>query len=320
MKVLVADKLEKSALDGMAALGCEVVQDADLNGESLTAAIASHKPAALVVRSTKVDAAAMAAADELALVIRAGAGVNTIDLAAASERGVAVSNCPGKNSIAVAELAFGLILALDRFIPECVADLRAGRWNKKAYSKGKGLYGLTLGLVGMGNIAQEMVPRAKAFGMPVIAWSSWMTDADAATLGVERVATVEELAARADVVSVHSALTPATKGLISAEVIGKMRQGAYFINTSRAEVVDQTALTAACETGKIRAGVDVFDGEPVLAEGEYDGTLRSANNIIATHHIGASTNQAQEAVADEVVRIVGHFQQTGQALNCVNPQ
>ena len=318
MKVLVADKLEKSALDGMKAIGCEVIQDADLNGESLTTAIAEHKPTVLVVRSTKVEADSLGAADELTLVIRAGAGVNTIDIAAASERGVYVANCPGKNSIAVAELAFGLMLAVDRFIPDCVGDLRAGKWNKKAYSKGRGLYGLTLGLVGMGNIAQEMIPRAKAFGMNVIAYSRWMPPEAAAALGIARAESLEDLAAQSDVVSIHTALSPGTKGMISKSVIDAMRPGATLINTSRAEVVDQEALIAACEAGKIRAGLDVFEGEPAGGEGEYSGPMQNCKGVYCTHHVGASTEQAQEAVAAEVVRIVMDYKSMGLVHNVVN--
>ena len=318
MKVLVADKLEKSALDGMKAIGCEVIQDADLNGESLTAAIAEHKPAILVVRSTKVDAQALGAADELTLVIRAGAGVNTIDIAAASERGVYVANCPGKNSIAVAELAFGLILSIDRFIPDCVSDLKNGKWNKKAYSKGRGLFGLTLGLVGMGNIAQEMIPRAKAFGMNVIAYSRWMPPEAAAALGIARAESLEDLASQSDIVSIHSALTANTKGMISKSVIGAMKPGSMLINTSRAEVVDQAALVAACESGKIRAGLDVFEDEPAGGEGEYSGVMQNCNGIYCTHHVGASTEQAQEAVAAEVVRIVMDYKSMGIVHNVVN--
>jgi D-3-phosphoglycerate dehydrogenase / 2-oxoglutarate reductase len=318
MKVLVADKLEQSALDGLKAIGCDVVQDADLNGDSLTAAIAEQKPNVLVVRSTKVDASALGAADELTLVIRAGAGVNTIDIEAASQRGVYVANCPGKNSIAVAELAFGLMLSLDRFIPDCVGDLRAGKWNKKAYSKGRGLHGLTLGLVGMGNIAQEMIPRAKAFGMNVIAFSRWMQPESAAALGIARAESLEDLARQSDVLSIHTAFTPSTKGMISADVISKMRPGSLLINTSRAEVVDQEALVAACGAGKIRAGLDVFEGEPAGAEGEYSGPMENCKGIYCTHHVGASTEQAQEAVAAEVVRIVMDYKSMGIVHNVVN--
>lgn len=318
MKVLVADKLEQSALDGLKNLGCEVVQNADLNGDTLPAALSEHQPTVLIVRSTLVPAPAIEAASSLSLIIRAGAGVNNIDLESASEHGVYVANCPGKNAIAVAELAFGLILAVDRFIPDNVSDLRGGKWNKKSYSKGRGLYGQTLGLIGMGNIAQEMIPRAKAFGMNVIAFSRWMLPEAAAALGISRAESLNDLAAQADIVSLHVALSPATRGTINAEFFSHMKPGSTFINTSRAEVVDQSALLEATNSGHIRAGLDVFEGEPSAAEAPYDGPLQNAKGIYCTHHIGASTNQAQEAVAEEVVRIVAEYKITGVVPNVVN--
>src|SRR5687768_5407038 len=170
MKVLVADAFETSGLDGLKAAGCDVVYEPALADEALVSAIAASGADVLVVRSTKVSAA-MLDAGRLSLVVRAGAGVNTIDMPAAAARGIYVSNCPGKNSIAVAELAFGLILALDRRIPDNVVDLRGGRWNKKEYAKARGLHGRTLGLLGLGSIGQEMAVRAAAFGMTTVVWS-----------------------------------------------------------------------------------------------------------------------------------------------------
>src|ERR671912_2036934 len=170
MKILVADKFEKSGIEGLQAGGCEVLFEPDLKDESLTEAIRSSGADVLVVRSTKVTAAMMDAG-RLSLIVRAGAGYNTIDVAGASSRGIYVSNCPGKNAIAVAELAFALILSLDRRVPDNVADLRSGKWNKKEYSKAAGLYGKTLGLLGVGSIGQEMIRRAAAFGLNVILWS-----------------------------------------------------------------------------------------------------------------------------------------------------
>src|SRR6188472_981534 len=170
MKVLVADKFEKSGIDGLKAAGCEVVYEPDLKDDTLTQAIASTGADVLVVRGTKVTADVLDAG-RLSLIVRAGAGYNTIDVAGASARGIYVSNCPGKNAIAVAELAFALILALDRRVPDNVSDLRAGTWNKKEYSKARGLYGRTIGLLGYGNIGQEVAKRAHAFGMPVLVWS-----------------------------------------------------------------------------------------------------------------------------------------------------
>ena len=215
------------------------------------------RPDVLVVRSTKVPEAVLAAG-ALKLVVRAGAGYNTIDVAAASRRGIYVSNCPGKNSIAVAELAFGLILALDRQIADNVIALRQGQWNKSGFSKARGLFGRTLGLIGLGQIGREVALRAKAFGLPVVAWSRSLTADAARQLGVQRMDSPVEVAAAADIVSLHVALNAQTRGLIDAAFFAAMRPGAYFINTSRAEVVDQAALARAVEEKGIRAGLDVF--------------------------------------------------------------
>src|ERR687885_1285775 len=193
MKVLIADKFEQSGRDGLASIGCEVTYQPDLKDEALVEAIRTLKPDVLVVRSTKVTESALAAGT-LKLVVRAGAGYNTIDVAAASRRGIYVSNCPGKNSIAVAELAFALMFALDRRIADNVIALRAGQWNKKEFSKARGLFGRTLGLIGVGKIGQEMIPRARAFGMPVVAWSRSLTAERAAALGVELKASPHEVA------------------------------------------------------------------------------------------------------------------------------
>src|SRR5688572_4574624 len=256
MLVLIADKFEQSGRDGLQALGCEVVHEPDLKDDALVTAIAGRRPDVLVVRSTKVTEP-MLDAGSVKLVVRAGAGYNTIDVAAASKRGIYVSNCPGKNSIAVAELAFALILALDRRIAENVISLRRGDWNKKEFSKARGLFGRTLGLVGVGKIGQEMIPRANAFGMPVIAWSRSLRPERATELGVEYKASPAEVAREADVVSVHVALNPDTKGFLGADFFAAMREGAYFINTARGEVVDQTALIEAMKSRSLRAGLDV---------------------------------------------------------------
>ncbi len=317
MKVLVADKFEKSGLEGLRGLGAEVLPEPDLKGPALGERLRESEADVLVVRSTKVPADAMENT-RLALIIRAGAGYNTIDVEAASRLGIRVANCPGKNSQAVAELAVALILACDRRIADNVGELRAGRWNKKEYSKARGLFGSTLGLVGMGNIGQEMIPRAKAFGMNVVAYSRWMTPDIAAALGIGRADSPQELAAMSDVVSVHVSLTPATRGMLGAEFFGAMRPGSIFVNTSRAEVVDQAALLAALEEKNLRAGLDVFEGEPEGGEGTYDGPLRENPRVYATHHIGASTDQAQEAIAAETVRIVREYHTTGIVPNAVN--
>jgi D-3-phosphoglycerate dehydrogenase len=317
MKVLIADKFEKSGLDGLQALGCEISYQPDLKDDALVDAIRTASPDVIVVRGTKVTEP-MLEAGPVKLVVRAGAGYNTIDVAAASKRGIYVSNCPGKNSIAVAELAFALILALDRRIADNVITLRQGVWNKKEFSKARGLFGRTLGLIGVGKIGQEMIPRARAFGMPVVAWSRSLTPERAAELGVELMASPKAVAAASDVVSVHLALKPETKNLIDAQFFDAMREGAYFINTARGEVVDQQALVNAIHSRGIRAGVDVYALEPTSATGEFQDEVGKEAGLYGTHHIGASTDQAQEAIAAETVRIVEEFKQTGKVPNVVN--
>ncbi|MDX6498159.1 MAG: D-3-phosphoglycerate dehydrogenase / 2-oxoglutarate reductase [Blastocatellia bacterium] len=317
MHVLIADKFEQSGRVGLEAIGCEVSFQPDLKDDALVAAIAEHKPDVLVVRGTKVTEP-MLAAGPLKLIVRAGAGYNTIDVAAASRRGIYVSNCPGKNSIAVAELAFALILALDRRIADAVIALRAGEWNKKEFSKARGLFGRTLGLVGLGKIGQEMIPRARAFGMPVVAWSRSLTPERALELGVERMESPLDVAAAADIVSVHVALKPDTRMLIGADFFKAMRDGAYLINTSRGEVVDEAALVEAIHAKGIRAGLDVFAIEPTSAVAEFADPIVKEPGVYGTHHIGASTDQAQEAIAAETVRIIQSFKETGQVPNVVN--
>ncbi len=328
MKVLVADPFEASGLEGLAAAGCEVIFDPMLKDDALADALATSRADVLVVRSTQVTATMMDG--DLSLIVRAGAGYNTIDVGAASARGIYVSNCPGKNAIAVAELAVGLILSLDRRIPDNVAALRAGRWDKKEFSRARGLHGRTLGLLGFGNIAQEVARRAHAFGMDIVIWSRRFEDdpgADLAAYGfetagrrptVEIVGTPGEVADRADVLSVHVALGPETGGLVGAALLGRLRPGASFINTSRAEVVDHDALAQVIRDRGIRVGLDVFPGEPASGTAEFDLPLLQAPGVYGTHHIGASTEQAQEAVAAETVRIIRTYKETGRVPNVVN--
>ncbi len=317
MKVLVADKFEKSGIDGISAIGCEVTYDPKLEGDSLVEALARTGADVLIVRSTKVSSKAIEASS-LSVIIRAGAGYNTIDVTAASERGIYVTNCPGKNSYAVAELAFGLMLTCDRHIPENVFEMRSGKWNKKAHSVARGLYGRTLGVVGLGRISQEVISRGKAFGMNVLVHSRWLTSETAAALGVGKASSLEDLAARSDFVSVHASLTPETQGSLGTEFFNAMRPGTVFINTSRGEVVQEHALIEAVTNGGIIAGLDVFANEPSGGEGIYDGPLKDLAGVYITHHIGASTDQAQEAVANETVRIVSEFKRTGLVPNVVN--
>ena len=317
MRVLIADKFEQSGRDGLEAAGCEFSYQPDVKDEALVEAIGQYQPDALVVRSTKVTEAMMDAG-ALKLIVRAGAGYNTIDVAAASRRGVYVSNCPGKNSVAVAELALALMLALDRRIADNVIQLRAGQWNKKEFSKARGLLGRTLGLIGTGQIGQEVITRARAFGMRVVAWGRSLTEERAALLGVERMDDPIALARESDIVSIHVALKPETRGLIGSDFFDAMREGAYFINTSRGEIVDEEALRRALREKGVRAGLDVFANEPTGGTGEFTDGIAEEPGLYGTHHIGASTDQAQEAIAEETVRIIRTFKETGRVPNVVN--
>jgi len=323
MKILVADKFEQSGLDALKAVGCDVIFQPDASGDALVAAIKQTQAPVLVVRSTQVTDTMMDAG-ALSLIVRAGAGVNTIDVGAASKRGVYVSNCPGKNSVAVAELALGLMLALDRRIPDNVAELRAGTWNKKEYSKAKGLMGQTLGLLGFGHIGREVALRARAFGMPVLVWSRRFTDdprkraAAETECDVQVVSSPQELMSRSDVVSIHVALTKETRGFVNADLLSHVRPGSVIINTARAEVMDYKALAQAVADKKLRVGLDVFENEPAAATAAFSDALATHPSVYGTHHIGASTDQAQEAIAAETVRIIRTFKETGKVPNVVN--
>ena len=332
MQVLIANKFEQSGLDGLRALGCEVLYQPDLADAALAQAIASSGVSLLIVRSTKVTEAMLA--PTLKVIIRAGAGVNTIDVKAATARGIRVANCPGKNAIAVAELTFALLLAIDRRIPENVADLRSGTWNKKEYSKARGLFGSTMGLLGAGSIAREVIKRAAAFGMPVVLWSRRFTgqdrplsasEAESLELDLARheveirlAPSPSAVAARADVLSLHLAGTAETRHLVNAEVLSHLKPGSIVLNTARGDVVDPEALLAAVRSAHLRVGLDVFADEPTSPSGAFADPIVREPGVYGTHHIGASTDQAQEAVAAETVRIVQAFIETGQVPNAVN--
>jgi D-3-phosphoglycerate dehydrogenase len=223
---------------------------------------------------------------------------------------------------------------VDRRIPDNVADLRAGKWNKKEYSKARGVYGQTLGVLGAGNIAAEVIKRAAAFGMPVVLWSRRfdgrsgpLPDADAASAGLDAAArqttitlapTPAAVAEQADVLSIHLALGKETRGLVDDGVLSKLKPGAVVINTARGEVLDQEALARAVTGRGVRAGLDVFAAEPAGATGDFADAIVQQPGVYGTHHIGASTDQAQEAIAAETVRIIRAFKDTGRVPNVVN--
>jgi D-3-phosphoglycerate dehydrogenase len=316
MKILIADKYPETYLERFRQLGCSVTYHPSVKAGDLPGIIAGHK--VLIVRSKEVTTATLKAADQLALVLRAGAGVNTIDVKTASALGIFVTNCPGKNSIAVAELVFALLLGIDRRVPENTASLRAHKWNKKEFSQADGVFGKTLGVIGTGSIGREVITRAKAFGLKVIAWSRSLTPAAAERLGVGHCAQVEDVFRQADIISLHTALKPETRKLVNAQRLALMRPNAILINTARGEVVDQAALVEALRARKIRAGLDVFDPEPPEGTADFADPILDLPNLIGTHHIGASTEQAQAAIAEEACRIVETYMKSGEVLNCVN--
>ncbi len=316
MKVLLADKLAPAAIEKMKSLKeVEVDNQPGLKAEDL----ANHLEGVeiLVVRSTKVQKDALEAADRLGLIIRAGAGVNTIDVACASEKGIYVANCPGKNAVAVAELAVGLLLALDRNIADGVADLRAGRWNKGKYSKARGIKGSTVGVIGCGSIGQAFLDRMKAFEVKLMAWSRSLTPEKAEAMGVGYAASPVELAQKCDVVSVHLALTSDTRGFLGADFFQALSPGNVFLNTSRGEVVDSQAMLAALERG-VKVGTDVFDDEPGGKDGDFVSPVAQHPNCYGSHHIGASTDQAETDTGLEAARVAAAFVAGAPIPNCVN--
>lgn len=319
MKILIADNFPESRRRALADAGHRITFEPALQGEALRRALADHD--ILVVRSTRVDAAAIDAGAALQLIIRAGAGTNTIDKAHAAGRGVRVCNVPGANALAVAELTIGLIIACDRRIADNVSDLRGGRWNKKRYAQARGLHGRALGILGFGAIGAAVAERARAFGMRVLTTQSPRRAAATADamrrLDITAVDSVAALASVSDIVSLHLPLTAQTERLVDEAFLAALPDHAILINTARGELIDEAALIRAMDSRGIRAGLDVYQGEPAAGEAAFESKLAAHPNVTGTHHIGASTEQAQTAVADGVLRVIESFQ-AGTLLHCVN--
>ena len=316
MKILVADKLPESCLEQLGELASAIAYRPSLTAEELPGNIADV--GILIVRSTRVPPEAIARAKSLQMIVRAGAGVNTIALEEASAEGIFVANCPGKSAAAVAELTFGLILALDRRIVENTVELRQGRWNKKEFSRARGLAGRTLGIVGLGQIGLMVARIGQSFGMNVVAWSRSLTPEQADKLDVIFCNWPREVASQSDIVTIHCAAAPDTEHLINAEFLASMKQGASLISTARGGIVDERALADAIRSRGIRAALDVYQNEPAGGTASFKNALLELPHFIGTHHIGASTDQAQSAIAQEVVNIVKTFLITGEVRNCVN--
>ncbi|MFI4894480.1 MAG: NAD(P)-dependent oxidoreductase [Phycisphaerales bacterium JB058] len=324
MRVLIADKFEAEGVEGLGSIGCEVVHEPGVTPDTMAEALTRIDPEVLVVRSTKVLAPAIAAAKSLRYIIRAGSGYDNIDRDAAGAKGISVSNCPGMNAVAVAELAMGHLINLDRRLPEQDAALKNGTWNKKEYGKARGLKGLNLFVHGFGAIGQEVASRAKAFGMHVYTTSHHLTAGEverlgATLIGPERDGVLAKLP-EMDAVSVHVPVTDETRGSLNAEFFGAMKPGSYFVNTSRGPVVDEQALMEACRTKGIRAALDVYCDQPATPEADWRPEVACESGVYCSHHCGASTNQAQLAVAEEVVRLVQVYKDTGSCEHVVNAE
>jgi D-3-phosphoglycerate dehydrogenase / 2-oxoglutarate reductase len=316
MRLLVADKMDTHALEELRVLGIEIVSRPELTKETLSGAL--EGVGILVVRSTEVTANAIEGAKQLNLIVRAGAGVNTIDVAAASARGIYVANCPGKNGMAVAELTMGMIVALDRRIVDATVDLRNGRWEKSKYSAAQGLYGRRIGIAGLGAIGREVLIRARSFGLEPQVWSRSLTPARAAKLDVTYARNLEELASRSDVFTVHLTLNAQTRGIISRAVLDALPDGAILVNAARSDVLDYAALEEVIAKKNLRVGLDVFPGEPNSGSSPFDSRLLGLGVVYATPHIGASTDQSQRAIAQETARIIRSFMTEETVPNVVN--
>jgi D-3-phosphoglycerate dehydrogenase len=320
MRLLIADKLHPRAIEELRALPLEVVYDPELTKESLERRL--QGVGVLVVRSTEVTASAIENAKQLNLIVRAGAAYDTIDVRAASKRGIYVANCPGKNASAVAELVYGLMIALDRRVPDAVASLRAGKWERPEYSKAEGLHGKTLGIVGFGAIGREVAHGARGFGLNVVAWSRSLTASKAAEFGVSHAPSIEELASKSQILTLHLALVERTRHIVSRRVLELLPDRAIVINTARPDLVDQEALLEAIERRGFRVGLDVFREEPRGSRSFGDPALFRAHPsggfIYGTPHIAAATDQAQLAIATETVRIIRSFLLEATVPNVVN--
>ena len=319
MRILLADKFPAFGVEALIGAGHECDLKPDLDGDSLPNTIDNVE--ILLVRSTKVTQATIERGRNLKLVIRAGAGTNTIDKQAATERGIRVCNVPGRNAVAVAELVIGLLISIDRNIPDNVADLRADRWNKKRYSIARGLYGRCLGIIGLGAIGMAVLERARGFGLEMYVIDKPERSSDIKkrleALGVQTLPDLNALIQGCDILSFHLPAVPEVRRMINADFLEKVKPETILLNTSRGDLVDEEALIRALDEKDLRAGLDVYHNEPSAGECEFRSVLAAHPNVYGTHHIGASTSQAQTAVAEGVIEVVAAFNE-GRLLNCVN--
>ena len=318
IRILLADSCHPRAAAKLQAQGFECIEKPQVEAGELGPLLAGAECDVLVVRSTLVTAEAIAASRWLSLIVRAGAGFNNIDVSAASARGIYVCNTPGRNAVAVAELTMGLMVAIDRHIADAAADLRRGTWDKPRYSGARGLKSRSLGILGLGRIGMAVAERAAGFGMRLHAvqrpGSDLRTRQRIEELNITLHDDLVDMAAICDVLTLH---LPGTEQVVDAAVLAAMPPGAILLNTARAGLVDAGALLAAMDAKGIRAGLDVFEDEPGGTTSEFSSSLVLHPNVVATPHIGASTEQAQEAVASAIVKVIRAYA-GGRVINCVN--
>jgi D-3-phosphoglycerate dehydrogenase / 2-oxoglutarate reductase len=297
-RILVSDPLSAKAIQILKSAPGISVQEVKGKKEDELLPLVATIDAWVVRGATKVTRRLLDAAPQLRWVARAGAGLDNIDVAAASEKGIGVLNVPGANAIAVAELVFGLLLGLFRQIPAADAAMRRGEWEKSRWS-GRELRGKTLAIVGLGKIGGAVARRAKAFEMEVIGVDPIVSAADSRAMGVEPV-TFDEIFPRADILSLHAPMLPETKGMIGATELARMPRGAVLVNAARGALVDEAALVEALRSGQLAgAALDVYAEEPPKGS-----PLLSLPNVVLTPHIGAATVEAQEAVGEEIVKLL----------------
>jgi D-3-phosphoglycerate dehydrogenase / 2-oxoglutarate reductase len=310
-RVFIADTLAKEGIEEFAKFpGLELVVKTGLPADKLIAELGDA--AGLVVRSaTQATREVIAAGKSLKVIGRAGAGVDNIDVKAASERGIVVLNTPGGNAEAAAELAVAMMFALARDLARADASMKACTWDKKSFS-GSELLGKTLGLVGIGNVGSKVGRHALALGMKVVACDPFVTADMAAALGF-RLAGFDEVIGNADFISIHSPRTEQTKGLFNTKTFARMKKGAFLINCARGGIVIEKDLIAALDNGTVKgAGVDVFEKEP-----PEDWSLAKHPRVIATPHLGATTGEAQVNVSVMIARQIGAYLTRGEIINAV---
>lgn len=316
-RVLVVDRLGAHALDGLRAAGCDAIQNPMLEGATLPDAMRDIEPHILVTRDACVDDRVLGATERLALVIGTGPTIERIDVEAASNRGIFVAHCPGRTASAVAELAWTMILACDRDLVNATQRARAGQ-RSEGGREAPGIAGRTLGVVGLGQVGQEVARRGIAFGMHVVAWSRHITEARCNALGIDYCANLVNLAKLSDVVNVSVTGNEESEGLLGDKFFQALRTGSTIVNTSLGSVVNERALLNACRSKGIRAGLDLHSADGLSSPGSPLAELLAEPGVFATLDAAAHTAQARESIDHDVVRIVRQWLETGTVHSCVN--